>query len=57
MTHLSGLDLRGTKITDAGLADIKRMTNLSQVYLSRTQVTEAGMKELRRARPSLKIPD
>ena len=35
-----------TKITDAGLEDLKRLTNLRELVLLNTQVTNAGVAEL-----------
>src|SRR5215475_10522525 len=41
------VDLRGTKITDAGLKELKELKNLQEVVLFRTAITDAGLKELK----------
>ena len=40
------VDLRNTQVTDAGLAQLKRLTNLKTLGLSWTQVTDAGLVHL-----------
>ncbi|MEI8376098.1 MAG: leucine-rich repeat domain-containing protein [Planctomycetota bacterium] len=46
LTVIVGLDLSGTKITDAGLASIKGLTNLEYLQLANTAVTDRGLGEL-----------
>ncbi len=41
-----GVDLN-TKVTDAGLAHLKRLTKLETLYLHRTKVTDAGLVHLK----------
>src|SRR5262249_53510022 len=41
-----GLDLDSTKLTDAGLKDVKELKNLTALSLLRTEVTDAGLKDL-----------
>jgi hypothetical protein len=53
--RLSCLDVRGTRVTDAGLVHLKGLTSLSRLGLDGTQVTDAGVRELREALPSLTI--
>jgi len=55
LTKLLVLDLRGTQVTDAGLAHLKGLTNLSKLDISFTQVSDAGVQELQQALPSLDI--
>ena len=56
-SHIGGLDLRGTSVTDDGLRYLKMMPYLSQLVLgsyfwrptgdSKSPITEAGMAQLR----------
>src|SRR5262245_43689286 len=41
-----GVDLAGTKVTDAGLKELKDLPSVQTLNLSDTQVTAAGLKEL-----------
>jgi hypothetical protein len=42
------LDARGSSITDAGIAHLKRLTRLSELNLmNRTAVTDAGLRQLK----------
>lgn len=45
--HLANLDLRGTKVTDAGLVHLRDLTSLSELDLSRTCITDAGLVALK----------
>src|SRR5881409_2312039 len=42
-----GVNLGGTKVTDAGLKELKHLKQLTSLYLNNTQVTDAGLKELK----------
>ncbi len=56
-SHLGGLDLRGTRVTDEGLRHLKRMPNLNQLVLGsygggptgapKSPITDAGLAHLR----------
>jgi hypothetical protein len=52
---LEVLDLEGTQITDAGLAQLEGLKQLKFLVVRRTQVTAAGVKRLQRALPNLWI--
>ncbi len=52
---LYSIDLRGTQVTDIGLAHLKGLTNLLFLDLRDTRVTDTGMQMLERALPKLKI--
>ena len=43
MTELWHLDVSGTQVTDAGLAQLEGMTHLVELWLSRNQITDAGL--------------
>jgi internalin A len=45
-SHITSLDLSGTKITDEALVSIEDLRNLSSLNLSNTQVTDAEMGRL-----------
>jgi hypothetical protein len=47
LKNLSYLDLRFTKLTDAGLTEIKELKNLMYLDLAHTKVTDAGLKEIK----------
>ena len=55
LAKVTELNLRGPKITDAGLKDIAKMQQLTRLRLSRTKVTKAGVAELQKALPKCKI--
>jgi Leucine-rich repeat (LRR) protein len=55
LPNLDTLTLAGTRVTDRGLAHLKRLTKLSSLNLSGTQVTDTGVKKLMQALPSLRI--
>ena len=56
---LTMLDLRGTKVTDAGLAEIARPNSglkaLTMLDVRGTEVTDAGVRALKTARPGLTV--
>src|ERR1700693_1879482 len=41
------VDLNGTKITDAGLKQLKELKELRELNLADTKITDAGLKELK----------
>src|SRR5207245_10180662 len=45
--HLARINLAVTKITDAGLANLKCLTNLLTLHLENTPVTDAGLAHLK----------
>jgi hypothetical protein len=47
------LRLNGTKVTDAGLEDLKGLSHLELLTLEGTQVTGAGVRDLKKALPRL----
>jgi hypothetical protein len=49
------LSLTSTRVSDAGLARIKKMTNLQTLYLRQSGVTKAGVQDLKRALPKTTI--
>jgi hypothetical protein len=46
MIGLEKLFIHTTKISDAGLAKLKRLTNLQSLCLSRTAISDAGLDHL-----------
>jgi uncharacterized membrane protein len=44
--HLAWVDLARSKVTDAGLATIVKMTNLERLHLENTAITDAGLAQL-----------
>jgi hypothetical protein len=52
---LRSLDLFNTRVTDAGLKELKELKNLRSLDLSDTRVTDAGAAVLQNALPKLKI--
>lgn len=49
------LDLKGTKVTDAGLKALKGLTNLRLLRIDRTGVTFRGIEELKKDLPQIAI--
>ena len=49
--------LRGTQISDAGLAHLKGLTALEWLALNNTQISDAGIEELEAALPNCFIAD
>ena len=50
-----GLNLDGSKITDAGLSKLASLENMRWIGLARSQVTDAGVKKLRKALPDCNV--
>jgi len=50
-----GLNLDGTKITDAGLSKLKTLKKMRWIGLARSPVTDAGVKKLRKALPGCNV--
>ena len=55
LTNLQSLDLRKTKITDAGLVHLKGLNKLQWLYLMGTKVTDAGVSDLKKSLPNCEI--
>lgn len=53
--NLKRLFLRGTMVTDAGLAHLKGVSSLQRLLLTNTRVTDDGVSELQRALPGLDV--
>jgi hypothetical protein len=53
--RLGSLNLRGTAVTDAGLARLKRLTALRSVILPSAGVSDAAIEDLRRTLPGVGI--
>jgi len=45
--QIAWLDLANSKVTDAGLATVAKMTNLARLHLELTGVTDAGLEHLK----------
>ncbi|MBY0434255.1 MAG: hypothetical protein K2U26_09115 [Cyclobacteriaceae bacterium] len=54
-SDLSFLNLSFTKVTDAGLANMKSIAHLKTIYLFQSTVTKKGVDELHQLLPDLKI--
>jgi hypothetical protein len=48
LTHLSSVELFGTRISDAGLSRLRNLTTLSEVDVGQTQVGDAALEHLAR---------
>ena len=55
MTSLEKLELGNTKVTDAGLDELKGLPNLQSVSLRTTQVTDVGISNFQEAMPNCVI--
>ncbi len=47
LSSVTGLHLRGPKVTDAGLASLHGINNIEQINLKGTAITDAGLVHLR----------
>jgi Leucine-rich repeat (LRR) protein len=47
LSQLEGLDLAGLRLTDEGLAHVKRLTKLTFLSVHGTQVTDVGLADLK----------
>lgn len=50
-----GLNLDGSKITDAGLKKLTSLEKMRWVGLARSEVTDAGVKKLRKSLPDCNV--
>ena len=50
-----GLNLDGSKITDAGLSKLTTLDKMRWIGLARSEVTDAGVKKLRKALPDCNV--
>ena len=50
-----GLNLDGSKITDAGLSKLASLEKMRWVGLARSEVTDAGVKKLSKALPDCNV--
>ena len=55
LPKLSRLSLYGDHVTDAGIADLERLTGLSELQIRGTNITAAGCDRLRRALPKTRV--
>ena len=55
LKSLTGLNLGGTKVSDAGLVHLKELKNLTNLNLKMTEVTAKGLEALHAALPACKI--
>ena len=55
MKKLTHLDLDNTKITDAGLKELKGLGTLRTLRIGNTKVTDQGVTELQKSLPKCKI--
>lgn len=54
-THLEGLELCGSDVTDSGVIQLAQCSELRYPGLKRTKVTPEGVKKLQEALPNCKI--
>ena len=50
-----GLNLDGSKITDAGLSKLTTLKEMRWIGLARSAVTDSGVKKLRKALPDCNV--
>ena len=55
LVGLEYLNLYGTKVTDAGLEQLKNLKNLKKVYVWQSAVTAEGMQKMRDAIPGCEV--
>jgi hypothetical protein len=55
LTQLEGLNLRETKITEAGLVHLRGLRKLKQLHLDSKRITGAGLAKLKAVLPSLVV--
>jgi hypothetical protein len=55
IANLKNVDLRGTRISDAGLVHLEGLKTLDRLYLTRSLATEAGAEKVRKALPNTKV--
>jgi hypothetical protein len=53
--NLNSLDLRGTEITDEGMAKLVPLKSLKTVKVTSSRITPDGIKMLKEARPDLVV--
>jgi hypothetical protein len=51
LKQLRSLSLRGTQVSDLGVAPLRALTGLRFLNISQTKITGAGIAELHRALP------
>jgi hypothetical protein len=52
---LQKLDLYNTRVTDAGIKELKELKNLRLLDVRRTKVSEAALTELKAVLPAIEI--
>jgi hypothetical protein len=52
LPSLAGLNVSGTKVTDAGLVHLKQLPKLTKLNLAGTAVTEQGVNDAKKFLPS-----
>jgi Leucine-rich repeat (LRR) protein len=55
MSQLRELNLRGSRVTDAGLAQLQGLKNLKTLGLQNTKATKAGAEQLKTSLPNCRI--
>ncbi len=55
MKNLRVLSVSRTRITDAGLNELRELTNLAQIEAQGTEVTDEGVKALQKTLPNIRI--
>jgi hypothetical protein len=55
LPHLRRVVLRGTLLTDAGLAALGKAPALETLYVAQTKCTPGAIEALRKSRPGLRI--
>ncbi|HZZ80623.1 MAG TPA: hypothetical protein VFE62_19120 [Gemmataceae bacterium] len=57
MTQLRVLDLRRTKISDAGIVSLAKLNHLEELFLGDTEITLGGIERLGKQLPKVKLTD